>query len=109
MDEKNTPAASESFFDGGLLQLLGWKIVGALISAVTLGICVPWAVCLIENWKAKHTVVDGRRLMFDGTGLQLFGNYIKWFLLTIITIGIYGFWLDIKMRKWVAKHTHFAR
>ena len=55
MDEKNTPAASESYFDGGLLQLLGWKIVGALISAVTLGICVPWAVCLIENWKAKNT------------------------------------------------------
>lgn len=51
MDEKNTPAANESFFDGGLLQLLGWKIVGALISAVTLGICVPWAVCMIENWK----------------------------------------------------------
>ena len=92
MDEKNTPAASESYFDGGLMQLLGRKIVAALISAVPLAICVPSAECLI-----------------DGTGLQLFGNYIKWFLLTIITIGIYGFWLDIKMRKWVVKHTHFAR
>lgn len=55
---------------------------------------------------AKHTVIDGKRLVFDGKGVQLFGQYIKWFLLSIITLGIYSFWLNIKMKQWVVSHTH---
>lgn len=98
----------ESYFDGGLFQLIGWKIVGGLITLVTLGICYPWAVCMVYNWEVKHTVINGRRLAFDGKAIQLFGNWIKWLLLTIITLGIYGFWLNIKLKKWITKHTHFA-
>ena len=98
----------ESYFDGGLFQLIGWKIVGGLIILVTLGICYPWAVCMVYNWEVKHTVINGRRLEFDGKAIQLFGNWIKWLLLTIITLGIYGFWLNIKLKKWITKHTHFA-
>ncbi|MBQ1862794.1 MAG: DUF898 family protein [Clostridia bacterium] len=97
---------SYSEFNGGLLGLIGINILGALITAITLGIATPWAVCMKESWIAQHTKIDGRQMVFDGTGGQLFGNYIKWFLLTIITLGIYGFWLDIKMKKWVVKHTH---
>lgn len=97
-----------SYFDGGLLQQIGWGFLAALITVITLGIATPWAVCMMQSWETKHTVVNGKRLCFDGTGGQLFGNYIKWFLLTIITLGIYGFWLQIKMKKWVVKHTHFA-
>ena len=109
MSEVQNISMGESYFDGGLLQQLGWNILGGLLSIITLGFGVPWAVCFIERWKAKHTVIEGRRLVFDGTGLQLFGNYIKWFLLTLITLGIYSFWLNIKMTKWVVKHTRFAR
>ena len=98
----------DSYFDGGLFQLIGWRILGALVTIITLSICAPWAVCMVERWKAKHTVIEGRRLAFDGTALQLFGNWIKWILLTIITLGIYGFWVAIKMKKWVVKHTYFA-
>ncbi len=98
----------ESYFDGGLLQLIGWKLLGGLITIITLGICYPWAVCMIYRWETKHTVVDGKRLVFDGTAWQLFGSWIKWFLLTIITLGIYGFWIGIKTKKWITKHTHFA-
>lgn len=98
----------KSYFDGGLLQLIGWQILGGLITALTLGICYPWAVCMIYRWEAKHTVINGRRLRFDGTATQLFGNWIKWLLLTLITIGIYGFWLNIKLIKWKTKHTVFA-
>lgn len=108
MEERDVTYSGESYFDGGLLQQIGWSLLGALISAVTLGICVPWAACMYYSWETKHTVINGRRLCFDGNGLQLFGNYIKWFLLTIITIGIYGLWLRIKLKKWVTKHTHFA-
>lgn len=98
----------ESYFDGGLLQLIGYRILGTIVTALTLGICLPWAYCMIYNWEVKHTVINGRRLEFDGTAAQLFGNWIKWLLLTIITLGIYGFWLDIKLKQWRTKHTHFA-
>ncbi|MBQ5568964.1 MAG: hypothetical protein IIT45_00740, partial [Treponema sp.] len=34
---------SESYFDGGLSQLIGWSILGFLITVITLGICYPWS------------------------------------------------------------------
>ena len=99
---------AHSYFDGKLLQLIGWQLLGALVTLVTLGICYPWALCMIYSWEAKHTVINGKRLRFDGTALQLFGNWIKWWLLTIITLGIYGLWLPIKVKQWITKHTYFA-
>ena len=98
----------KSYFDGGLLQLIGWKLLGIIITVCTLGICFPWACCMIYNWETKHTVINGKRLYFDGAAIQLFGNWIKWLLLTIITLGIYSFWLSISLKKWKAKHTYFV-
>ncbi len=98
----------KSYFDGGLLQNIGWHILGFLVTVITIGICYPWAVCMIQNWEVKHTVIEGRRLEFDGHAIQLLGHWIKWLLLSIITLGIYGLWVKIKMKKWVVKHTHFA-
>lgn len=99
---------NNSYFDGGLLQWIGWKLLGITITVCTLGICYPWACCMIYRWETKHTVINGKRLAFDGTAIQLFGSWIKWFLLTIITIGIYSFWLGIALKKWKTKHTHFV-
>lgn len=98
---------NESYFDGGLFQLIGWLILGLLVTVLTLGICYPWAYCMVYSWEAKHTVINGKRLYFDGTAMQLFGNWIKWWLLCIITLGIYSFWLYISLKKWKTKHTHF--
>lgn len=98
---------NDSYFDGGLFQLIGWRIVGFLVIILTLGICYPWALCMVYNWEIKHTVINGKRLAFNGTAMQLFGNWIKWLLLTIITIGIYGFWVGIALKKWKTKHTYF--
>lgn len=97
-----------SYFDGGLFQKIGWTLLGCLVTTITLGICLPWAYCMLYNWEVKHTVIEGRRLRFDGKAIQLFGNWIKWLLLTLITLGIYGFWVPIKLKKWVTKHTFFA-
>ncbi len=97
-----------SYFDGGLLQLIGWKLLGIVITFCTFGICYPWAVCMVCGWEIRHTVVNGHRLTFDGTAMQLFGSWIKWLLLSIITFGIYGFWVGIALRKWKVKHTRFA-
>lgn len=98
----------KSYFDGGLLQLIGWKLLGFLITICTLGICYPWAFCMIYSWEANHTVINGKRLKFTGTAVGLFGNWIKWLLLTFITCGIYSFWLVIALKKWKVKHTEFA-
>lgn len=98
----------DSYFDGGLLQLIGWSLLGIFITTITLGICYPWALCMVYGWRINHTVVEGRRLQFNGSAVGLFGNWIKWFLLTIITFGIYGFWLSIALEKWKAKNTAFA-
>lgn len=99
---------NKSYFDGSLLQKIGWSILGFFITLVTFGICYPWAVCMLYDWETKHTVIEGRRLAFDGKAIQLFGNWIKWFLLTIITLGIYGLWIPIKLKKWITNHTYFA-
>ena len=98
----------ESKFDGGLLQLIGWNILGVLITTFTLGICYPWALVMIYGWETRHTVINGKRLKFDGTGLQLLGSWIKWELLSIITLGIYALWVPIKIKAWTTKHTSFA-
>jgi uncharacterized membrane protein YjgN (DUF898 family) len=45
----------KSYFDGGLAQLIGYKILGTLVTVLTLGICTPWAITMIYNWETKHT------------------------------------------------------
>jgi len=98
----------KSYFDGGLLSLIGWSILGFFITVFTLGICYPWALCMVYGWKINHTVIEGRRLVFRGSAVRLFGNWIKWLILCIITIGIYSFWLGISLEKWKVKNTYFA-
>ncbi len=99
---------NESHFDGKLSQLIGYRLLGWLITVCTIGICYPWALCMMYGWETKHTVINGHRLQFNGTAMQLFGNWIKWLLLTFITFGIYGFWLGIALKEWKVKHTEFA-
>ena len=96
----------ESKFTGGLLGFLGTFLLCYVIAIVTLGIGMPWVMCIWYKWVADHTVIDGKQMVFDGTGGSLFGQYIKWLLLTIITCGIYGYWVGIKLMQWKAQHTH---
>ncbi|MFU0824554.1 hypothetical protein [Clostridium sp.] len=91
MTEANISMSSKSYFDGTLLQYVGWSLIGIIVTVCTLGICYPWALCKLYGWKINHTVVEGRRLRFDGKAVQLFGNWIKWWLLCLITLGIYSF------------------
>ena len=68
----------------------------------------PWALCMKQNWKAKHSLIDGKRLQFTGNGGSLILLWIKWCLLLIITVGIYSFWLQPNLQKWIIQHTDFA-
>lgn len=99
--------SKNSYFDGGLFELVLYQVAAMIVTVVTLGICYPWAICFLYKWKMEHTVIEGKRLTFQGTGISLFGNWIKWVLLTIITFGIYSFWLGIAVEKWKVKNTFF--
>ena len=99
---------TDSHFDGTLSQQVGYLILGFLIIVCTAGICYPWAFCMQYRWKAKHTVINGHRLVFDGNSFQLFGKWLLWMLLCIVTLGIYAFWVGIALERWRVKHTHFA-
>ena len=55
----------ESYFDGGLFSYIGHVILATLITVFTLGICAPWGMCILYNWKIKHTDINGHRLYFD--------------------------------------------
>jgi uncharacterized membrane protein YjgN (DUF898 family) len=101
---------SKSFqFDGGVGTWIGTALLGFLITTVTFGICYPFALVLHQRWRAKHTYIDGRRLVFVGTATGLFGLWIKWFLLSIVTLGIYMLWVVPQLQKWVVENTDFDR
>lgn len=98
---------ANSYFDGGLIGLIGINILTIILTVITFGIAYPWVICMKLGWTTKHTVINGNRLRFMGTGIGLFGTWIKWIFLTIITLGIYSFWLVIKMKEWEVKNTVF--
>jgi uncharacterized membrane protein YjgN (DUF898 family) len=87
---------------------LGTGLLALLITILTVGFAFPYALTLKQRWRAKHTIVDGRRLVFLGTGTSLFLNWVKWLLLTIITVGIYGFWVAPRIHKWIVENTDFG-
>ena len=96
-----------SYFDGNPFQRAGWKILGLLVTLGTAFIGLPWAVCFVKRWEAKHTVINGFRLKFDGKGIQLFGRNILWLVLTLLTVGIFLFWYIISLKRWTVRHTFF--
>jgi len=91
-------------FDGGAATYVGTALLGGLITILTLSICYPFAVVLMQRWKAKHSYIDGRRLVFTGSALGLWGNWLKWLLLCIVTFGVYSFWVAPRLTRWKWEH-----
>lgn len=107
VETKKKKIRTDSYFDGGVLELIGWRILAFLITAVTLGIATPWAKCMLYSWQIKHTIYNGKRLKFEGTGGDLFVNMFKWLFFTIITLGIYALFIPIRKTRWVISNIHF--
>lgn len=99
------PGTAVFQFRGGAATWFGTQILDVLITLVTLGICYPFAVVLVERWRAKNTFLMGRPMQFVGTGWGIFGLWIKWFLLCIITLGIYSFWVYPRLSAWKIENT----
>lgn len=102
------PQATRFAFDGGASTYVGTAILGFLITTITLGICYPFALVLMERWRCKHTYIDGQQLVFTGSAVGLFGRWILWLLLTVITLGIYLFWVAPRLQRWKTVNTGFA-
>ena len=107
VEKKEEVVRTDSYFDGGVIELIGWRLLAFLISGITLGIGIPWAKCMLYSYQFKHTVYNGKRLKFEGTGGDLFVNMFKWVLLTLITFGIYGFFVPVRKTQWVISNIHF--
>lgn len=101
-------ARSETFkFDGGAATYVGTAILAFLVTFVTFGIGAPFGIVLRSRWRAKHTYINGQRLVFNGSAWSLWGNWMKWYLLTFITLGVYSFWVVPRLTKWTVEHTDF--
>ena len=101
-------AKSKTFtFNGGALTFYGTAILSFFITVFTFGIGYPWALCLFHKWKAKHTYINGKRLIFIGGGFSLIWLWIKWYIFTILTLGIYIFWVIPSLNRWIVEHTDF--
>ena len=94
-------------FDGGAATYFGTGILAFLVTVCTIGIALPFAIVLRHRWRAKHTYINGRRLMFVGSGTSLFLNWLKWWFLTVITVGIYSFWVVPRLTKWIVEIPDF--
>lgn len=75
-DQSAVQTSPNSYYDGSGVELLGYILLTALVSAVTCGIAAPWMICAKYKWKLSHTVINGRRFTFDGTGAGLLGHWI---------------------------------
>ncbi len=46
---------NNSYFDGCVLGLLAYNILGGLISVVSFGLLTPWANVMIKEYEVVHT------------------------------------------------------
>ena len=98
----------ESFFNGRLIQHIGWSLLAFLLTIITAFIALPWAACMLYRWEINHTFIQGHKLKFTGKGSQLLGRWLLWMLLTILTATIFALWIPIFLKKWKVSHTVFV-
>jgi uncharacterized membrane protein YjgN (DUF898 family) len=95
-------------FQGGVLAIFLFTLWAVPFMTITLGIAVPWLICIVMRWICSNTTKNGRRFRFKGTGGGLFGRFIVWWLLTLITLGIYSFWSTRNQIRWVVENIEIA-
>jgi uncharacterized membrane protein YjgN (DUF898 family) len=57
-----------SRFDGHVGEYIGLSILMFILVVCTLGFGVPWAVCILHEWRMNHLVIDGKQVVFEGRG-----------------------------------------
>lgn len=96
-------------FDGGATTFFGIWILCILVTVFTLGLGLPFALVRKERWRARHTLIEGRRLVFTGSALGLFFRWVVWETLIVVTLGVYSFWAVPRMTRWRVENLVFER
>lgn len=91
-------------FQGSGGELFVTFLVGALLSAITLYIYLPWFMCKLASYVASNTTLGPTRrgelrLEFTGKGGELFVTLLVGGLLSAITLYIYLPWFLCKLTK----------
>jgi uncharacterized membrane protein YjgN (DUF898 family) len=97
-------------FDGTGGELFVTYLVGALLTAITCYIYLPWFMCKVTKWTYSNTqILENEQpvgsLDFEGTGGELFVTYLVGVLLTMVTFGIYAAWFQVKLTKFFVEGT----
>ena len=100
----NKSQIMETKFTGGVLPIFLFPFWVVPFMVITLGLALPWVICIVMRWICENTTIDGNKLTFEGTGGGLFGRYILWYLLTIVTLGIYSYWAVRNQIRWAIEN-----
>jgi uncharacterized membrane protein YjgN (DUF898 family) len=97
-------------FDGTGGELFVTFLVGALLSAITLYIYLPWFICKIRKTiYSRISILENEQPVgnfdFEGTGGELFVTFLVGALLSAITLYIYLPWFMVKLKKFNAANT----
>lgn len=95
---------NNSYFDGGILGLLGTNILSFFVAFVPF-VGLAWSNIIKTKWIKSHTVCDSRRLIFQGSLGSLFVKYLLWGFLSVITLGIYAWFVPVKELRWETENT----
>jgi uncharacterized membrane protein YjgN (DUF898 family) len=96
--------ATGAKFSGGVLAIFLFPLWAIPFMAITLGIAMPWIICIVMRWICSNTTKDGKQFRFNGTGGGLFSRFILWWFLSLITLGIYSFWSARNQIRWVVEN-----
>lgn len=99
-------------FDGTGGDLFVTGLVQGLLTAITLYIYMPWAICKMRQWKtSKYKItksgVEVGGFNYDATGGSFFATLFVGLLLTGITFYIYLPWFVCKLNRFHLEHTTF--
>ena len=85
------------------------KLIGFILTAITLGFGLPWAKCMFFNKWSSKVKIDGRSIKFTGTPMGLFGIWVKICVLSIVTLTLYYWFAGYKqVAKYVDSHLTWA-
>lgn len=92
----------ESYYDGKIIPLFLYKLLGSIAGIFTLGLAKSFFVCEREKYICEHTVIDGTNVTFNGSGMALLKKQVLWIALTVATCGVYAIWRDVQFMQWMA-------
>ncbi len=92
-------------FHGTGGSLFGRLLGGVLLTMLTFGIFLPWAIVWVARWLFENTrldTADGEcRFRFTGGGGRLLGLMLVNGLLCLLTLGIYTPWAVVETLRYV--------